>query len=195
MLLSKSNGRVGSTRTLIGVVGAFIFVAAATAACSGPHSPRHPSPAAVGSRPTTTVSRSSTSRTNVSTTTAPSRLLKAAIVGPSLPQPISRAVAVSRPSGGVLLLGGRTGAKISTDEIVSWTPAGSAGVGHLALAGHDSSGSWVGGRALIFGGGNGSSVADVQAVTAEGTGSLVGRLPQPRSDVSSVAIGSTAYVV
>jgi hypothetical protein len=120
--------------------------------------------------------------------------LTASVVGPALPQPISREVALV-VGGHIEVLGGRTSAKVSTDEVVRWEPGGAATVvGHLARRVHDSAGVVLGGRALLFGGGDGGSVADVQAFDGS-TATKVGSLGVGRSDVSAAAIGGTAYVI
>jgi hypothetical protein len=95
----------------------------------------------------------------------------------------------------------------------------------LASGVHDASGALVGGKALLFGGGSPSTVATVQQFVApiaqrsnaspskKGRGgatttttsapstttqcppSVVGQLPQPRSDSEAVTIGASAYIV
>ena len=50
------------------------------------------------------------------------------------------------------------------------------------------------GRAVVFGGGAATTVADVQAWDGRRT-TTVGSLPQPRSDSAAASIGDTAYVV
>jgi N-acetylneuraminic acid mutarotase len=53
----------------------------------------------------------------------------------------------------------------------------------------------VGRRILVFGGGTGEAgTADVQAVTADGTASTVGALPEPRADLVTARVGNATYV-
>lgn len=121
--------------------------------------------------------------------------LTAEVVGPALPRPISRAAAVAI-DGRVVVLGGRTAAHVSTDEVVSWSPNGAVAVrGQLARRVHDNAATVLGGRPLVFGGGDGGSVADVQAVPLDGPASRIGSLPEARSDLSAATVGRTAYVV
>lgn len=128
------------------------------------------------------------------TTTDPAGPVTAVVVGPTLPRPISRAVAVSSGDG-VELIGGRTTAKVSTDEVVQWDPSGSAAVsGRLARRVHDSSATVLAGRPLVFGGGDGGSVAEVQQLEGSGA-TLAGMLPTGRSDLSAATVGDTAYVI
>jgi hypothetical protein len=118
----------------------------------------------------------------------------AKIVGPTLPQPISRAVAVASADG-VELIGGRTTAKVSTNQLVQWAPGGTATIsGHLARRVHDSSVTLLGGHAFVFGGGDGGSVANVQEVNGA-SATMAGKLPTGRSDLSAATIGDTAYVI
>jgi N-acetylneuraminic acid mutarotase len=66
--------------------------------------------------------------------------------------------------------------------------------GRLAVAVHDSAGAALGGRSFVFGGGSFSTVSDIQAWTA-GSATVLGSLPTPRSDLTAVTSGSTAYIV
>ena len=85
--------------------------------------------------------------------------------------------------------------------------------GSLASPTHDAASAVLGGRALLFGGGQSTSVATVEAVTLPGaaataggkaiagasgaatSGVVVGQLPQVRSDDEAVSMTGTAYVV
>ncbi|MCU1354101.1 MAG: Kelch repeat type 1-containing protein [Acidimicrobiales bacterium] len=160
------------------------------------------SPGGSSSSGSTTSSTPSTTRRR-SATTAPSsappstapRTLRATVVGPALPQRISRAVAVA-DGAAVRVLGGRTAAKVSTADIVEWSPGRSAAVvGRLDRRVHDAAGVRLGAAALLFGGGDGGSVAGVQRVGTTGGTTTVGQLPQARSDVSAAVVDGTAYVV
>lgn len=95
-----------------------------------------------------------------------------------------------------MILGGLATGDVSTSRIVQVDPQTGQSVvaGRLALAVHDSAGGVAGGRILVFGGGSYSTVSEVQAWTS-GDASVVGRLPQDRSDLSAVSTGGTIYVV
>ena len=113
-----------------------------------------------------------------------------------LPAPISRAVVV--PDGrSMIVLGGLDGAQTSASGVVRVDAATgvSTTMGSLAFATHDAAGAVIGGKYFVFGGGEQVSVDTVQAVGSDGSAAIVGHLPQPRSDLSSVTIGSTVYLV
>jgi len=120
-----------------------------------------------------------------------------------LAAPLSREIAVPGAAGGsVSVLGGLTSGSATTASVVNLAvPAGTpAAAGALADPTHDAAGTILGGRVLVFGGGVLSSFTTVQAypLTATGasaTGTVIGQLPQPRSDAGAVTIGRTAYVV
>jgi hypothetical protein len=108
---------------------------------------------------------------------------------------VSRAVAVVI-SGRVVVLGGLTSGDVTTGEIDSVDPANwaASAVGQLREPAHDASGAALAGRAVVFGGGSSTELADVQA-RAGRTSRVIGRLLTPRSDSSATTIGTTAYVV
>jgi DNA-binding beta-propeller fold protein YncE len=61
---------------------------------------------------------------------------------------------------------------------------------------HDAAAVSLGGSAYVFGGGNGPSQLDeIVKVAPSGGATVVGRLPQPASDVSAAVIDGKAYVV
>jgi PQQ-like domain/Kelch motif len=120
-----------------------------------------------------------------------------------LTAPLSREVAVpGAAAGSVSVLGGLTAGSSTTASVVNLAvPAGTpTAAGALANPTHDAAGTILSGRVLVFGGGVLSSFATVQAypVTTAGvsaTGTVIGQMPQPRSDAAAVTIGRTAYVV
>jgi hypothetical protein len=120
-----------------------------------------------------------------------------------LAQPLSREIAVpGAAAGSVTALGGLTTGSATTADVVSiGVPGGtSAAAGALSTATHDAAGVVLAGRVLVFGGGDQSSLATVQsyplsAAGASATATVVGQLPQPRSDAVAVTIGPTAYVI
>lgn len=131
---------------------------------------------------------------STTTAVAPARLV-AAEEPWHLPAAVSRPVVL--PDGtGFVVLGGLATGDVSTSRVVRVDPAtGSAQVaGALARAVHDSAGAVLGGRDYVFAGGSYSTVATVQAWSG-GQASTVGQLPSPRSDLTAVTVGPTAYVV
>jgi Kelch motif protein len=120
-----------------------------------------------------------------------------------LSQPLSREVAVpGTSSASVVVLGGLNGGNGTTASVQSiQVPAGtSAPAGALSTATHDAAGAVVGGRVLVFGGGASTTFATVQSSPLTATGgaanaTVVGQLPQPRSDATAVTVDGTAYLV
>lgn len=120
--------------------------------------------------------------------------LRARRVG-QLPQPASRAVAVG-VGRRILVLGGLTTEDVTTGRVVTIDPTHWTATlaGQLREPVHDASGAALVGRAVVFGGGSATEVADAQSWTS-GTSRVIGALPAPRSDSSAASIGTTAYVV
>ena len=121
-----------------------------------------------------------------------------------LTQPTSREVAVPGATRGRLVIaGGLTTGDVTTSSVSDLAVPGGVGspAGALATATHDAAAAVLAGcRVLVFGGGNQTSVATVQEFALSATGSwaaatVVGQLPQPRSDAVAVTIGGTAYVI
>lgn len=113
-----------------------------------------------------------------------------------LPAGISREVVLSQGSN-LLIVGGLTPQATSTDTVTVLDPATgqTRPAGRLASATHDAGGATVGGRSLVFGGGDQASVAAVQAIMPHGTATVTGQLPSPRSDLSAVSVNGTAYLL
>jgi hypothetical protein len=114
-----------------------------------------------------------------------------------LAEPVAREVVLATGND-LEIVGGLDHTKFSTSAVVVVDPAtGTAHTPtHLAEAVHDAAGSLLGGRALIFGGGGPSEngTADVQAVPPTGAATVVGKLPQPRSDLAAATVANRAYV-
>lgn len=128
------------------------------------------------------------------TSAAPGRVV-ATRAAYSLPEPSSRAVVL--PDGSdLLVLGGLDTASRSTAAVRRIDPARGAvtRVGALAAAVHDAAGAVLGGRFVVFGGGGTTTVDTVQEFD-RAAGSVVGHLPQPRSDLVTVTAGSDAFVL
>jgi len=96
----------------------------------------------------------------------------------------------------LLALGGLAAGDTTTGRIwsIDTVDATARQVGTLSTPVHDASGALLAGRAVVFGGGAATTVADVQAWNDRRT-TTVGALPQPRSDSAAASIGTTAYVV
>ncbi|HUY50485.1 MAG TPA: hypothetical protein VMV92_33060 [Streptosporangiaceae bacterium] len=113
-----------------------------------------------------------------------------------LPSGVSREVVL--PDGqNLLIAGGLTPQATSTAAVRVLNPVtgSTTPAGRLAAPTHDAAGATVGGRTFIFGGGDQTSVATVQAIAPGGTASVAGRLPGPRSDLMAVMRGGTAYLL
>ena len=109
-----------------------------------------------------------------------------------LPVPVSRLTAIA-DGNGALLAGGLTAGDASSNGVLRLD----VGTGRLQPAGrlaqpvHDASGALSGRVALIFGGGAATTTAAVQSTA----GVVVGQLPQPRSDLSAVAISGQVLLI
>ena len=114
----------------------------------------------------------------------------------SLPAPVQDASGAT-VRGRTVLLGGLTASDISTDQILSATPADARVIGRLPSVRHDTAAAALGGHAYVFGGGNGTAQLDeiVRVDPATGSSAVVGRLPAASSDSAGATIGATAYVV
>ncbi len=113
-----------------------------------------------------------------------------------LPAGISREAVL--PQGRDLLIaGGLTPQATSTDAVTRLDPATgqTSRAGRLASATHDAAAAMVGGRVMVFGGGEQTSVAAVQAIRPDGVTTVTGQLPGPRSDLSAVTVGGTVYLL
>jgi PQQ-like domain len=137
--------------------------------------------------------------------------IEAGIEAWPLAAPLSRESVVADGSG-LTVLGGITAAGSSLPTVSTIAPATGAVVPTAGLADpvHDAASATIGRTTFVFGGGSPNTVATVQAVTTPalpptaGTpGTVVGRLPQPRSDLAVATMTSgdgahaatTAYLV
>lgn len=113
-----------------------------------------------------------------------------------LPRGSARAVLIAEGDH-LLLLGGFNRAKQTIAEVLRITPASKSvtAAGALTTAVHDAAGARVGGRVMVFGGGNGSETAGVQAIGADGQTAIVGKLPIPRSDLATATIGNRTFII
>jgi Kelch motif len=147
---------------------------------------------------TTSTSRPKRSKTaTTSSTVAPHDAQPVvADAGWQLPSARDREVALTDGTT-IWLLGGRDPGKNSRTSVVQIDPTNgtSTPVGDLAVGVHDAAGARLGGRLIVFGGGNSSTVATVQAFTPASGGSVIGSLPQARSDLVATTVGDSAYVL
>jgi N-acetylneuraminic acid mutarotase len=99
----------------------------------------------------------------------------------------------------LVVLGGLDATKFSTAAVVrvDVTTGTSRPAGTLAEAVHDAAGVRLGNALLVLGGGGPSEngTADVQSIPAIGATTVVGKLPQPRSDHVAVTVDGKAYVL
>jgi PQQ-like domain/Kelch motif len=117
--------------------------------------------------------------------------------GYRLPAPIERTVALSDGSR-VLIAGGLDAAGTTVGGVFSMDPVSGAltSLGSLPTPVHDAAGAMIGGRLVVFGGGSSTGTDLVQAFDpATRSGSVIGHLPHALSDLSSVTVGNTAYLI
>ena len=105
--------------------------------------------------------------------------------------------AAATTADGLLVIGGEDSAGSSRDSVYRLDPATgrAASYGSLTQPLHDAAATTINGRTLVFGGGNTSTLDQVQALTPGGTATPVGRLPAALSDLSAVPVGGSAYVL
>ena len=123
----------------------------------------------------------------------------------TLASPISRAVVLPAAGSQLAILGGLTASNVSAQGIytLDTTSGKLAHVANLTGGLHDSSGAVIDRQDVAFGGGSPATVGNVQAVPTAGLGgsgtiataTVIGSLPQPRSDSASVTVGKTTYIV
>jgi hypothetical protein len=110
---------------------------------------------------------------------------------------VSRASVVV-DGGRLLVLGGLHGSSpgTSTPQVLSIDPVSGAAkvAAPLAVPTHDAAALALNGVVLVFAGGSGSTIADVQQWGTAGT-QVVSHLPQPRSDIAAVVVDGHGYVL
>lgn len=163
-----------------------LLAAAVLGACSAPPTVNGTTAPPTGSEPAPTPTPTPTVVTGVTVTTLPVRL----------PAPAFGVIAIAAGDH-VLLLGGHVGDSTSAQVLTLDPTAGTITMtGRLAHATHDAGGAVLGGSAFVLGGGGLLPADWVQKVpVAGGSGTLVGHLPQSRSDHVVASDGTTAYVV
>ena len=135
-----------------------------------------------------------TSRAN-SGSSAPTTL-RATPSGAHLPVAL-HGEAVAAATDGLHVIGGEDRGGSSTDTVYRLDPATGRTVtdGSLTQPLHDAAAATINDQILVFGGGNTSTLDQVQALTPGGTATPVGRLPAAVSDLSAVRVGGAAYVL
>jgi N-acetylneuraminic acid mutarotase len=115
-----------------------------------------------------------------------------------LPAPVAREVVVS-DGRQFTVVGGLDATKVSTAAVVRVDPATGASqpAGTLTEAVHDAAGVRIGNTILVFGGGGPSEdgTVDVQSIPANGPTTVVGKLPQSRSDHVAATVDGKVYVL
>jgi hypothetical protein len=172
------------------------FVAAATIAAAGCST--SPSPTAPSSAAASVTSLAVTPSSAISSTPAghrPHVVARTAMW--HLPYPLARE-AVIRHGSHVVLAGGLLSGDRSTGRVLLLDlRTGRIHVDHpLPVPVHDTGGAYLDHRLLVIGGGNAVEQGVVQVRAASGTGwTDAGRLPQPRSDLSVLRVGSRVVVL
>lgn len=170
--------------------------------------PSRPAGSPAASSTTTSSSQPPTSSTNPPGTPSSGVGLTTALLPTKLPAAISREAAVAVGRDQALVLGGLTGTGTTASSVyvMNLTTGTALPVGSLAFPTHDAGATALAQRALVFGGGQSTSMSTVQAIplsaaSARGAGAspavsqVVGKLPGLRSDDEAVTIGHTAYVI
>lgn len=112
-----------------------------------------------------------------------------------LPAPISGEALTPQPSG-LLVIGGLDSSGVSTSGVLRLDSDGKLrSVGRLAEPLHDAAAATLPGGVLVFGGGSAATIDRVESLAAGQPGRVIGHLPTSRSDLSSVAINGSAYVL
>ncbi len=113
-----------------------------------------------------------------------------------LPTPLS-GEAVAGLSSRLLVIGGLDNNDVSTSSVLRLDPqAGTfASAGSLSQPLHDVAAASLAAGVLVFGGGSASTIDEVERLKPGGPGTVVGHLPQSRSDLSAVTVGGAAVVL
>ena len=113
-----------------------------------------------------------------------------------LPQPVAREAVIPQSAGRLMVGGGLLAGDVSSAASYELDLANgrATALQDLPTAVHDTAGARIGGRDVVVGGGNASEQAVLQSRFGK-RWRTTGRLPGPRSDLSTVTVGATAYVV
>lgn len=143
----------------------------------------------------TTVARPSAPTAPSSTVTSASATLHITTAPWQLPEPRAREVVLASTHA-LLVIGGLDPGGASTARVwrVALPDGTTTRLAVLPQVLHDSAGAVIGSDTYVFGGGSARELATVQRYRA-GVGSVVGRMPQARSDLVAEAVSGTAYVL
>ena len=120
--------------------------------------------------------------------------LKVNAVAKGLGSAVSRAAAVADGQT-ILVLGGLAGGSSSASVRRFFPVSGTVtAAGTLAVATHDAAAAPFGTSSMVFGGGEAVTIDKVQTFTPQGS-QVVGKLPQPRSDLAAATINGRTYVL
>ena len=187
---------------VIGALAVIVVIVAVVASSGGPST----------SSTTTTTVAGTHHRTGAVVVAKGPVSLEAGVLSWQLPVAVSRPAVI--PNGaGFTVLGGLAPSQASVasvDSVDAATGAATPG-GTLSAAVHDAAGTSLGTSTFVLGGGSPDTVATIQSIPTPSAptatagpgvttaGTVAGKLPTPRSDLSVVTIGSgrstTAYVV
>ena len=183
LLATREQRNRSSIRLALTAITAALVLAACGGSGGSASQPTRPRPS---SSPSTT------------STTQPPRVPTATVsLAPwALPRASARAVLVA-DGDHLLLLGGLDANRQTTAEVLRLDPKSGAvtKAGTLSAAVHDAAGALVAGAPTVFGGGNSTETAAVQAFGSDGTSRIVGHLPIPRSDLATATIGARTFIV
>ena len=152
---------------------------------------------ACGSAPASQPAKRAASNSIAPTPSTSPVALNAAKATWQLQNPLSRMVLLPAGNNELVILGGLTAADTSASGVFRLDLAnGALGQdGTLPAAVHDAAGAVVGSDYMVFGGGSVSTVSSVEAVPSSGgNGTVVGTLPQPRSDCSAVSVNGSVVI-
>ena len=94
----------------------------------------------------------------------------------------------------MLIAGGLSDAAVSTSTVFRLTASGSViSAGALPEPAHDAAAAALGGRVLLFGGGQSEGSDRIEQITP-GPARVVGHLPQALSDLTATSIGNAVYL-
>jgi hypothetical protein len=187
---------------VIGALAVIVVIVAVVASSGGPST----------SSTTTTTVAGTHHRTGAVVVAKGPVSLEAGVLSWQLPVAVSRPAVI--PNGaGFTVLGGLAPSQASVASVYSVDAATGAATpgGTLSAAVHDAAGTSLGTSTFVLGGGSPDTVATIQSIPTPSAptatagpgvttaGTVAGKLPTPRSDLSVVTIGSgrstTAYVV
>ena len=152
---------------------------------------------ACGSAPASAPAKRAVSNSAVPTSSTSPVALHGAKATWQLRNPLSRMVLLPAGNNELVILGGLTAADTSANGVFRLDIANGAlsPDGTLPAAVHDAAGAVLGSDYMVFGGGSVSTVSSVEAVPLSGgNGTVIGTLPQPRSDCTAVNVNGSVVI-